>query len=283
MSTLIALVLGVVQGLTEFLPVSSSAHVRIVGALLGSGDDPGARFTAIIQLGTEAAVVLYFFKDILRIIVSWWGSLFGRVPRNDPDARMGWLIIIGSLPIVILGVIFQSTIETHLRSMWIVAGSLIFFGLILGYADMIGSRTKKLSDLTFTHGVLYGLAQALALIPGVSRSGGTISMGLFLGYRRSAATRYAFLLAIPAVVGSGGYELYKVLQHPCAPGDAGCLPEVFSLGETALAAVVAFGVGLFVIRWLMNYLNRGSFAPFVIYRIALGCVLLIWQIAVAVA
>ena len=275
LSTLIAVILGLVQGLTEFLPVSSSAHIRIVGALLGSGEDPGARFTAIIQIGTEAAVILYFWKDIVRIISAWARSLVGRVDRSDPDARMGWLIIIGSLPIVIIGVLLQDTIESHLRNLWIVAGSLIVFGILLGIADIIGSRTRKLNDLTVGHGAIFGFAQALALIPGVSRSGGTITAGLLLGYRRSAAARYAFLLAIPAVVGSGLLELYKVFAHPCAEGAVGCVPERFSIPETALATVVAFVVGLLVIRWLMSYLNRGSFAPFVVYRIALGIVVLV--------
>ncbi|HHW50646.1 MAG TPA: UDP-diphosphatase, partial [Pseudoclavibacter sp.] len=181
MSLILAILLGIVQGLTEFLPVSSSAHIRIVGSLLGQ-DDPGARFTAIIQIGTEAAVILYFWRDIVRIIGAWFRSLRGRVPRSDPDARMGWLIIIGSVPIVVLGLIFQDHIEQTLRNLWIVATTLIVFGILLGLADSLGRRTRTLTDLTGWHGVLFGLAQALALIPGVSRSGGTITAGRLLGY-----------------------------------------------------------------------------------------------------
>ena len=264
MSLILAILLGIVQGLTEFLPVSSRAHIRIVGSLLGQ-DDPGARFTAIIQIGTEAAVILYFWRDIVRIIGAWFRSLRGRVPRSDPDARMGWLIIIGSVPIVVLGLIFQDHIEQTLRNLWIVATTLIVFGILLGLADSLGRRTRTLADLTGWHGVLFGLAQALALIPGVSRSGGTITAGRLLGYTREDAARYAFLLAIPAVMGSGMYELYKVFAHPTT--------EVFSMGETLVATVVSFVVGWAVIRWLMGYLNRGSFAPFVVYRVALGVIL----------
>ena len=196
-----ALILGIVQGLTEFLPISSSAHLRILGTFLPSGEDPGAAFTAITQIGTEAAVVVFFWRDIVRIIAQWFRSLTGRVPRSDPDARMGWMIIIGSIPIVLLGLLFQDQIETVFRSLWIVAIMLIVFGILLGVADHVGAKRRKLDQLTYPHGIAYGFAQALALIPGVSRSGGTITMGLFLGYERAAAARYAFLLAIPAVFG----------------------------------------------------------------------------------
>jgi undecaprenyl-diphosphatase len=270
-TALAALLLGLVQGLTEFLPVSSSAHVRIVGELIGTGADPGAAFTAVIQLGTEAAVLVVFRRDIVRIVSRWARSLVGRVPRRDHDALMGWYIIVGSIPIVVLGVLFQTQIETVLRSLWIVAGTMIVFGILLGVADAVGSRRRTLADLTGRHAVVFGLAQALALIPGVSRSGGTITGGLLLGYTREAAARYSFLLAIPAVLGSGLFELVK-LARGCT---ADCVPEVFGPVDTALATVVAFIVGLVVIRFLLRYLVRGSFLPFVIYRIALGVVLLV--------
>ena len=178
MEFLNAIILGLVQGLTEFLPVSSSAHVRIVGEFLGTGGDPGARFTAITQIGTELAVVLYFWHDITRIIGRWCRSLVGKLPRNDPDARMGWLIIIGSLPIIVLGLLFQDQIETVLRSLWITATMLIVFGILLGVADYVGAKKRRLKDLTVGNGIVYGFAQALALVPGVSRSGGTITAGL---------------------------------------------------------------------------------------------------------
>lgn len=270
MNFLNAVILGLVQGLTEFLPVSSSAHIRIVGEFLGTGADPGSRFTAIIQIGTEAAVVLFFWRDIVRIIGQWFRSLFGKVPRSDPDARMGWLIIFGSLPIILLGLLFQNQIETSLRNLWITATVLIGFGILLGIADFVGAKKRRLKDITVPHGVIYGFAQALALIPGVSRSGGTITAGLFMGYERRAAARYAFLLAIPAVLGSGFYEMYKSIAKPCVAGMAHCTPEIFSPLETLVATVIAFGVALLVIAFFMNYISKHSFLPFVIYRILLG-------------
>src|SRR4051794_37679667 len=260
-----AVVLGLVQGLTEFLPVSSSAHLRIVGAAFG-WEDPGAAFTAITQIGTEAAVVLYFRRDIARIVRAWVLSLSGR-HRNDPDARMGWLIIIGSLPIIVLGLLLKDRIETTFRDLRIVAIALVAFSLVLYAADRIGRKKLELADLNTRDGVLYGLAQALALIPGVSRSGGTITMGLFLGYTRAAAARYSFLLAIPAVLGSGFYEAYGAVK-----GDSQGPP--IEWGPTILATAIAFAVGLSVIAWLLRYLNRGSFTPFVVYRVLLGLLVL---------
>ncbi|MET0784359.1 undecaprenyl-diphosphate phosphatase [Orlajensenia leifsoniae] len=270
-----AIILGLVQGLTEFLPISSSAHLLIVGQFLGTGDDPGARFTAITQIGTELAVIIFFWRDIVRIIAQWAKSLVGKAPRNDPDARMGWLIIIGSIPIVVLGLLFQDQIETVLRNLWITAIMLIVFGILLGIADAVGAKRRRLKDLTYPHGILYGFAQALALIPGVSRSGGTITMGLFLGYERKAAARYAFLLAIPAVLGSGFYQVYKSIADPCLEAATNCTPEVFGPFETLAATVVAFAVGLVVIAFFMSYISRRSFLPFVIYRLVLGVALMI--------
>jgi undecaprenyl-diphosphatase len=262
-----AIVLGLVQGLTEFLPISSSAHLRIVGSLAG-WDDPGAAFTAITQIGTEAAVLVYFRHDIWRIITAWFGALAGRRRRDDPDARMGWLIIVGSIPIVVLGLLFQDRIETTFRDLRIVAIALVAFSLILYWADVVGRKKRELDDLTLGHGVVYGLAQALALIPGVSRSGGTITAGLFLGYSRSAAARYSFLLAIPAVLGSGFFQAYEALTGKIEGPPVAWAP-------TILATVLAFGVGLSVIAWLLRYLNRGSFTPFVVYRVALGLLVLV--------
>ena len=260
-----AVVLGLVQGLTEFLPISSSAHLRIVGTAFG-WDDPGAAFTAITQIGTEAAVVLYFRRDIARIISAWALSLVGK-RKNDPDARLGWLIIIGSIPIVVLGLLFQDSIETTLRDLRIVATALIAFSLILYWADRVGAKKRELNQLTIGHGIAYGLAQAMALVPGVSRSGGTITMGLFLGYTREAAARYSFLLAIPAVLGSGLFQAYEALTGDVAG-------EGVAWGPTIVATVIAFAVGLSVIAWLLRYLNRGSFTPFVVYRVVLGLTVL---------
>ena len=267
MGLLNAIILGIVQGLTEFLPISSNAHLRLVGLLLGTGTDPGAAFTAIIQLGTELAVIVYFAADLWRIISRWFLSLVKRVPRSDPDAKMGWFIILGSVPIVVLGLIFQKTIETTLRSLWIIAVTLIVFGILLGIADYVGAKKRRLRNLTVPHAAIYGGAQSLALIPGVSRSGGTITAGLFLGYERAAAARYSFLLAIPAVFGSGLFELYKTIKSPGS--------EVFTAGETAAATGVSFVVGLVVIAFFMNYISKRSFLPFVIYRLALGGTLVV--------
>jgi len=256
-----ALFLGLVQGLTEFIPVSSSAHLRIVGEFLPNASDPGAAFTAITQIGTELAVLLYFRKDILRIIRAW-------ITRDgSPEARLGTLIIIGSLPIAILGYLGQDYITNHFRSLWVVATSLILFGFILGYADHVGKREKSLESLNVKDGLAYGIAQSLALIPGVSRSGATIALGRFLGYKRDAALRYSFLLAIPAVFGSGFYELRAAISDSTV--------SVYSMPEILAATVVAFIVGYSVIAWLMKFIATKNFTPFVIYRVVLGSVLLI--------
>ncbi|MBU1251895.1 undecaprenyl-diphosphate phosphatase [Microcella indica] len=268
MSLLEALILGLIQGLTEFLPISSSAHLRIAGEVLPSATDPGATFTAITQIGTEAAVLVYFWKDITRIIGAWFRHVTRRgLPASDPDVRMGWLIIIGTVPIVIIGFLAQEYIRSAFRSLWLVAIVLIVFGILLGIADWLGRRDRELTQLTYPHGLAYGAAQTLALIPGVSRSGATTSMGLALGYTRPAAARYAFLLAVPAVFGSGFYELLTAIREP------GSSP--FSYVEIAAATVVAFGVGLAVIAGLMAYISKRSFLPFVIYRLLLGGTLLV--------
>ncbi|MFI5086129.1 MAG: undecaprenyl-diphosphate phosphatase [Actinomycetales bacterium] len=262
-----AAILGLVQGLTEFLPVSSSAHLFIVGKFLPGASDPGAAFTAVIQLGTEAAVLLYFWRDIVRIVRAWFGSLLRRTPPGDPDARMAWLVILGSIPIVVLGLLFQNSIESTFRNLWLVATTLIVFALVLAVADALDTEQLELKDLTVGRGIIYGLAQSLALIPGVSRSGGTIAAGLFMGFTREAAARYSFLLAIPAVFGSGLYELYKVfIKHEGVQGP-------FGAGETALATVIAFAVGYVIIGWFLKYISTRSFRIFVWYRIALGLVL----------
>jgi undecaprenyl-diphosphatase len=265
-----AIFLGALQGLTEFLPISSSAHIRIAGELFGTNQDPGATFTAITQIGTELAVLIYFRRDIVRIISAW----FSQISRKElqaaekADARMGWLIIVGTLPIAVLGYLGQERIRDDFRSLWLIAATLIIFGLILGFADKYGKTERQLHQLTPIHGGLYGFAQSLALIPGVSRSGATIAMGRFLGYSREAALRYSFLLALPAVFGSGFYELKGALGESSAD-------QVFSLPETFLATTVAFVIGYAVIAWLLKYVTTKSFAPFIIYRIALGSFLII--------
>jgi undecaprenyl-diphosphatase len=258
-----AVFLGVLQGLTEFLPISSSAHLRIFPDLFGWGD-PGAAFTAVIQIGTELAVLIYFRHDIWRIGSTWVRSLYRPEYRGQLDARMGWFIIIGSLPIVVLGIFLKDTIEEDFRNLWIIGTTLIVLGLILGIADRVSSDRLRIKDMRLRDAVLMGLAQACALVPGVSRSGATISMGRFLGYEREAATRYAFLLAIPAVVGAGLFEL-KEIPH----GD-----NSYGWGPTVVATVVSFLVGYAAIAWLLRYVSTRSYAPFVIYRVALGALVL---------
>lgn len=253
--------LGLLQGLTEFLPVSSSAHLRIFGPLLPSGGDPGAAFTAITQIGTEAAVLIYFRHDIARISKAWIVSLVDRNSRNF-DARLGWLIILGTMPIVILGLAFKDAIENSLRNLHITATVLIVFALLLALADHFGRKSRNVEQITWAHGLLFGLAQAMALIPGVSRSGGTITAGLLMGYTRVAAARYSFLLAVPAVLGSGFYQLFKTW------GKDG--PVEF--GPTALATLVAFIVGYAVIVVFLKLVATRNYLPFVYYRIALGLV-----------
>jgi undecaprenyl-diphosphatase len=259
MNYLEAIVLGLIQGLTEFLPISSSAHLRIYPELFGWGD-PGAAFTAVIQIGTEVAVLLYFWRDIWRIATTWLRSLWNPQLRGHLDARMGWFIIIGSVPIVILGVLLKDVIERDFRNLWIIGTTLIVLGVVLGVADRFGASRKTLKNLSLRDAVLMGLAQAAALVPGVSRSGATISMGRTLGYERETATRYAFLLAIPAVVGAGVFELKEI---PHGHNDYGW-------GPTLLATVVSFVVGYAAIAWLLRYVSTRSYTPFVLYRIALG-------------
>ena len=246
-----AIFLGIIQGLTEFLPISSSAHIRIIGVFLPSAQDPGATFTAIMQIGTEIAVLLFFFNQIKQIF------------KGD---RLGWLIILGSIPIFVLGYFGQEYIRNNFRSLWLIAATLIIFGVILGYLDFVGRSDKTLDNLHARDGLLYGLAQSLALVPGVSRSGATIAMGRLLGYRREEALRYSFLLAIPAVLGSGAYELLNSLSEPT---------NAFSMPETFAATITAFIVGYLVISWLMKFIQTKSFMPFVAYRITLGTLILI--------
>ncbi|MFI9612235.1 undecaprenyl-diphosphate phosphatase [Streptomyces sp. NPDC052023] len=339
MSWFASIILGLVQGLTEFLPISSSAHLRLVAAFSG-WQDPGAAFTAITQIGTETAVLIYFRSDIARIVTAWCRSLTDRTMRADPDARLGWMLIIGSLPIGVLGVTFKDQIEGPFRDLRLTAAMLIAMGVVLGVADRLAARAeresaeresaeresaeresaereraerevadrtgagwgsgalatlssgpgssgpsgpsdpsgppvalgapgaarpsgKTLHDLTVRDGLIYGLCQAMALIPGVSRSGATTSGGLFMGYTRAAAARYCFLLAIPAVLASGLFEL----QDATKGGHV-------SWGPTALATLIAFGVGYAVIAWFMKFIETRSFMPFVHYRIALGVVII---------
>ncbi|MFL6180285.1 MAG: undecaprenyl-diphosphate phosphatase [Actinomycetes bacterium] len=263
MSWIEAVLLGALQGLTEFLPISSSAHLAIYPQLFGQSD-PGASFTAVTQIGTELAVIWFFRKDIWRITWTWLRSLWNPQMRGQLDARMGWYIIIGTIPIAIVGVLLEETIKTSFRNLWVIAANLIIFGLILGIIDRVAANERPLSALNMRHALWYGAAQMLALVPGVSRSGATISMGRALTYNRDAATRYAFLLAIPAVMASAIFQLPDV-NASAEPG----------MPKTLVATVVAFVVGYAVIAWLLRYLRTHSYLPFVIYRMALGLLVLV--------
>ncbi|MCX5598615.1 undecaprenyl-diphosphate phosphatase [Streptomyces phaeochromogenes] len=275
MSWFESLILGLVQGLTEFLPVSSSAHLRLTAAFAG-WEDPGAAFTAITQIGTETAVLIYFRKDIARIISAWFRSLTNKAMRSDHDAQMGWLVIIGSIPIGVLGVTLKDQIEGPFRDLRITATTLIVMGIILGVADRLAARDetggkhraarerKSLKDLSVKDGLIYGVCQAMALVPGVSRSGATISGGLLMGYTREAAARYSFLLAIPAVLASGAFELKDASEGGHV-----------SWGPTVFATIIAFLVGYAVIAWFMKFITTKSFMPFVYYRILLGILIIV--------
>ncbi|MFJ7021965.1 undecaprenyl-diphosphate phosphatase [Streptomyces sp. NPDC101117] len=274
MSWFESLILGLVQGLTEFLPVSSSAHLRLTAAFSG-WEDPGAAFTAITQIGTEAAVLIYFRKDIGRIVLAWLKSLTDKEMRRDHDAQMGWLVIVGSIPIGVLGLTLKDQIEGPFRDLRVTATMLIVVGIVIGVADRLAARDesggrhraakqrKSLEDLNVKDGLIYGLCQAMALVPGVSRSGATISGGLFMGYQRESAARYSFLLAIPAVLASGLFELKDAMGS-----------DHVSWGPTLFATVIAFGSGYAVIAWFMKFISTKSFMPFVYYRVALGLVII---------
>ncbi len=261
MNLIEAIVLGVVQGLTEFLPISSSAHQRIVPAVLG-WEDPGAAFTAVTQLGTESAVLIFFRHELWAIATTWLRSLSDPSLRSHTDARLGWYLIVATVPIGILGLAFEQQIETGARNLWLIGTVLIVFALVLGYADRNGRHERELAQLSTRDGILIGLAQSLALIPGVSRSGATMSAGLLLGLERPAAARFAFLLAVPAVVASGLFELKDVIagdEHATTP-----------IGNVLVATVISFVVGYAAIAWFLRYLAHHSVRLFVIYRVLLG-------------
>lgn len=271
-----AIFLGLVQALTEYLPVSSSAHIRIIGDLM-LGSDPGAAFTAIIQIGTELAVILYFRHDIIRILGAWFGSLFGkegkdfksRMGAHNPDTQMGWFIILGTMPILIAGLLFKHAIEGSLRNLWITVTVLVLFGVLLWVVDARSKQVKTMKEMTWKDALIFGIGQMLALIPGVSRSGGTITFGRAMGYTREAAVRVSFLMAIPAVFGAGILEAVSAVKDVAA-GDAGMLFPGW--GPTIAAAVVAFVVGYVVIIGFLKFVSTFSYKAFAIYRIGLAVV-----------
>ena len=263
MSVIEAIVLGLVQGLTEFLPISSSGHLRIVPAMFG-WDDPGAAFTAVIQLGTMAAVIVYFRSDLWRIATSWLGEL--RVPfaQKSTDAKLGWFILLGTIPISIAGLAFSDQIESGARDLYLIGSALILFSFVMLLAERVGSQQREIAEMGPRDGLFIGVAQALALIPGVSRSGATISAGLLRGFDRTAAARYSFLLSVPAVVLSGLFELREI------GGEDGA-----SAGATIIATVAAFISGYAAIAWLLKYLATHTLTIFVAYRIPLGVLVIV--------
>ena len=265
MSLIEAIVLGIVQGLTEFLPVSSTAHLRVVPAFFG-WDDPGAAFTAVTQLGTMAAVLVFFRGDLVRIGRSWLRSLRSPRARMDLDARLGWYILLGTIPIGVFGLAFENQIETSARSLLLIAVALIVVGLVMSYSERVGTQRRSTEDITLRDGLVMGFAQALALVPGVSRSGSTIAAGLFLGLDRAAAARFSFLLSIPAIVLSGTFQLLSILQ--------GTQPDETGLMPLAVATVLAGVSGYASIAFLLRFLVAHSVNVFVVYRVALGVLLL---------
>jgi len=270
MNLLQAIVLGIVQGLTEFLPISSSAHVQIVSELLkvpGISDKNSATtaFVATIQLGTEAAVLLYFAKDIWRLLSAFFKGLFSSEVRKSQDFKMALFVIIGSIPVGIVGYTFRHFIEETVRTLWVISVTLIVFGFVLLIADRVGSKTREIKEMNVKTAIGFGLGQMLSVIPGVSRSGASISFGLFSGFTRAAAARFSFLIGIPAVLVSGLIEFKDSYQN---------LDSSLMTG-TVVATVTSFIVGYLVIAGLLRYLNKGSFLPFVIWRIFVGVALLI--------
>jgi undecaprenyl-diphosphatase len=267
-----AIILGIVQGLTEFLPISSTAHLRIVPVLFGwtfdynpdHPHDPGAAFTAVIQLGTTLAIVIYFWRELLHVAVAWIRGLYDRSVRGSLEYKMGWYLILATIPVSFFGLIFSNQIETGARNLWIIAFAMIGLAFVLAAAEKVGKRNRDEEQINTVDAVTVGGAQALALIPGASRSGVTITAGLFRGLTREAAARFSFLLSVPAVVLSGAYEARKI-NNTTGPG----------LGVTGLAAIFAFIVGLASIHWLLRWLTRHSMFIFIYYRVAVGVLLIV--------
>jgi len=265
MSWIQVVVLSIVQGLTEFLPVSSSGHLRIVSELFW-GQDAGASFTAVIQLGTELAVVVFFAKMIWQILTGWFKGWVDKDSRGQ-DWKMGWFVIVGSIPIGVLGLLGKDLIRDALRNLWITAAMLILFSLVFIVAERVGKKERGFEDLTMKDAIVMGLCQCLALIPGVSRSGGTISGGLFLGLDREVATRFSFLLAIPAVLASGIFSLPDAFDPAAGQAASGM--------QLLIGTAIAFVVGYASIAWLLKFVSNHSFEWFAAYRIPVGILVMV--------
>ena len=266
MSWLQVVALSILQGLTEFLPISSSGHLAIASRVFFSGD-AGASFTAVSQLGTEAAVLVYFARDIGRIVKAWFDGLFVKAHRDNVDYRMGWCVIIGSIPIGVLGLLFKDEIRSGVRNLWITATAMLVFSFVIAAAEYFGRQNRHVEQLRWSDGLLVGLAQCLALVPGVSRSGSTISAGLFLGLDRELSARFGFLLAIPAVFASGLFSLPDAF-HPVTEGMSATGLQLL------VSVIIAFVVGLVAITWLLRFVAHHAMYWFVGYRVVLALVVL---------
>ncbi len=262
MSWLQVVVLSVVQGLTEFLPISSSAHLAIASRVF-FGADAGASFTAVSQLGTEAAVLVYFARDIVRILKAWFDGVLVKSHRDNADYRMGWYVIIGTIPIVVLGLVFKDAIRSEVRNLWVVATAMLVFSAVIAAAEYFGKQDRHAEQLTWRDGLLVGMAQCLALVPGVSRSGSTISAGLFLGLDRALSARFGFLLAIPAVFASGLFSLPDAF-HPVTEGMSATGPQLL------VSVITTFLIGYAAISWLLRFLTHHAMYWFVGYRVVLA-------------
>ena len=274
MSWLEAIVLGIVQGLTEFLPISSTGHLRIVPAFAG-WEDPGAAFTAIVQLGTTLAVLIYFREDLMRVARTWFASLRDPSLRKSVDARMGWYLIVATIPISIFGFAFDDQIETGARDLYLIGTVLILFAFVMLAAERVGRKERGVGDIGLRDALAVGFAQACALVPGVSRSGATISAALFLGMKREAAARFSFLLSMPAIVAAALYSMRGVVTGE-ETTDAGTTPII-------IACVFAFIAGYASIAWLLRFLTSHGLGVFVGYRVVLGAVVLALTAAGAIA
>jgi undecaprenyl-diphosphatase len=266
MDWLQTIVLSVVQGLTEFLPVSSSGHLRIVSELFW-GRDAGASFTAVVQLGTELAVLVFFARDIWNIITGWFAGVFHRERRGTLDYRMGWMVIVATIPVGLIGFFAKDIIRDNLRNLWITATVLILFSFVFIWAEKVGTRTRTYGKLTMKDAVLMGLAQCLSLIPGVSRSGATVSAGLFLNLDREVATRFSFLLAIPAVLASGLFSLDDAFNPTDGQSATGL--------QLLVGTGIAFILGYISIAWLLKFVSHHSFAWFAVWRIPVGVLVMV--------
>ena len=262
MSWVQVVVLSIVQGLTEFLPISSSSHLAIVSRVFFAGD-AGASFTAVSQLGTEAAVIIYFARDIGRILKAWFNGLLIKAHRDNVDYRLGWYVIIGTLPIVVLGVAFKDLIRGEVRNLWIIATAMLVFSAVIAAAEYVGRQNRHVERLRWSDGLLVGIAQCLALVPGVSRSGSTISAGLFLGLDRELSARFGFLLGIPAVVASGLFSLPDAF-HPVTQGMSATGAQLI------VSVVIAFVVGFVAVAWLLRFVAHHAMYWFVGYRVILA-------------